>query len=80
MPTLLVWGERDPIIPVAHGEAAHEAMPGSRFVTFPDAGHMPHNDDPERFAEVLTAFYDETDAAQLAHDHWRPQLGPTGEG
>jgi pimeloyl-ACP methyl ester carboxylesterase len=80
MPTLLVWGERDSIIPVAHGAAAHEAMPGSRFVTFPDAGHMPHDDDPERFAVVLTAFYDETDAAQLAHDHWRPQLGPNGEG
>jgi pimeloyl-ACP methyl ester carboxylesterase len=80
MPTLLVWGARDSIIPVAHGEAAHEAMPGSRFVAFPDAGHMPHDDDPARFAAVLTAFYDETDAAQLPHDHWRPELGPTDEG
>ena len=79
MPTLLVWGERDSIIPVAHGAAAHEAMPGSRFVIFPEAGHMPHDDDPERFAEVLTTFIKETEPAQLAQDHWRPQLGPSGE-
>src|SRR3954469_11033359 len=31
MPTLIVWGEGDSIIPVAHGEAAHAAMPNSRF-------------------------------------------------
>ena len=44
LPTLIVWGERDSIIPVAHGEAAHEAMPGSRLEVFPGAGHMPHDD------------------------------------
>ena len=60
MPTLIVWGERDSIIPVAHGAAAHEAMPGSRFVTFPDAGHMPHDDDPERFAAELIEFCEST--------------------
>ena len=40
LPTLIVWGERDSIIPVAHGAAAHEAMPGSRFERF--AGRRPH--------------------------------------
>jgi pimeloyl-ACP methyl ester carboxylesterase len=72
LPTLIVWGERDSIIPVGHGAAAHEAMPGSRFEVFPGAGHMPHDADPERFAELLTEFCDETDAARLAADHWRP--------
>src|SRR3954470_22627761 len=43
LPTLIVWGERDSIIPVDHGRAAHEAMPGSRFELFPDAGHVPHH-------------------------------------
>src|SRR5215211_4462562 len=74
MPSLIVWGERDSIIPVAHGEAAHEAMPGSRFVCFPDAGHMPHGDDPEHFADVLTEFCESTQPARLTHDHWRPLL------
>ena len=74
LPTLIVWGERDSIIPVAHGAAAHEAMPGSRFEVFPDAGHMPHDHDPERFAALLADFCATTDAAQLTADHWRPLL------
>jgi pimeloyl-ACP methyl ester carboxylesterase len=72
LPTLIVWGERDSIIPVGHGAAAHAAMPGSRFEVFPGAGHMPHDADPERFAELLTEFCDGTEAARLAADHWRP--------
>jgi pimeloyl-ACP methyl ester carboxylesterase len=74
LPTLIVWGERDSIIPVEHGAAAHEAMPGSRFEVFPGAGHMPHDADPERFAALLTEFCDGTEAAQLAADHWRPLM------
>jgi pimeloyl-ACP methyl ester carboxylesterase len=72
LPTLIVWGGRDSIIPVEHGVAAHEAMPGSRFEVFPDAGHMPHDADPERFAALLTEFCEATDAARLTADHWRP--------
>jgi pimeloyl-ACP methyl ester carboxylesterase len=75
LPTLIVWGERDSIIPVAHGAAAHEAMPGSRFEVFPDAGHLPHDADPERFAALLAEFCEETEAARLAADHWRPRDG-----
>src|SRR5262249_37740956 len=54
MPTLIVWGERDSIIPVRHGIAAHEAIPGSELVVFPGAGHMPHPADPARFPGTLT--------------------------
>jgi pimeloyl-ACP methyl ester carboxylesterase len=75
LPTLIVWGERDSIIPVSHGAAAHEAMPGSLLEIFPAAGHMPHDADPDRFVELLTAFCDDTDPARLAADHWRPHLG-----
>ena len=72
IPSLIVWGDRDSIIPVAHGEAAHAAMPGSRLVRFAGAGHMPHDDEPERFARTLAGFHEETEAAQLTHDHWQP--------
>jgi len=75
LPTLIVWGERDSIIPVAHGAAAHEAMPGSRFEVFEGAGHMPHDDDPFRFAALLTEFCETTEGARLEHDHWQPLLG-----
>lgn len=55
LPMLLVWGDRDPIIPIAHGRAAAELLPESRLVVFPGAGHEPHRQDPARFAELLVA-------------------------
>jgi pimeloyl-ACP methyl ester carboxylesterase len=70
LPSLIVWGEKDSIIPVEHGEAAHEAMPGSRFEVFPGAGHMPHAADPERFASLLIEFCETTEPARLTADHW----------
>ena len=75
LPTLIVWGERDSIIPVEHGVAAHEAMPEQPFVVFDRAGHMPHDDDPYRFAKVLIDFCDTTEPARLTADHWQPLLG-----
>jgi pimeloyl-ACP methyl ester carboxylesterase len=82
LPTLIVWGERDSIIPLSHGYEAHAAMPGSRLVTFPGAGHMPHADDPDRFADVLTEFCARTEPVQLGADHWQPLLrdGRDGDG
>jgi pimeloyl-ACP methyl ester carboxylesterase len=70
LPSLIVWGEEDSIIPVEHGAAAHDAMPGSRFEVFPDAGHMPHDADPERFAALLIDFCATTEPAKLTADHW----------
>jgi pimeloyl-ACP methyl ester carboxylesterase len=65
IPTLLVWGERDPIIPLKHGIEAQALMPGSRLETFAGAGHFPFNDDPDRFVDVLTDFLASTDPADL---------------
>lgn len=53
VPVLIVWGRRDSIIPVAHGENAHDLLPQSRLVVFDDSGHEPHRRDPGRFAEVV---------------------------
>jgi pimeloyl-ACP methyl ester carboxylesterase len=60
VPTLIVWGDHDPIIPMEHGVQAHEMMPGSRLEIFEGAGHYPHVEQPERFAEVLIDFLDTT--------------------
>ena len=65
LPTLLVWGERDPIIPADHGRDAHATMPGSRLELFPAAGHFPQLQDPARFATVLDSFLAETEPAWL---------------
>ena len=56
IPFLIVWGERDPIIPADHGRAAHRLVPNSRLEIFPTAGHFPHLDDPLRFVRVLGDF------------------------
>jgi pimeloyl-ACP methyl ester carboxylesterase len=65
VPTMLIWGGKDRIIPVTHGRGAHELMPHSRFEVFEGAGHFPFNDDPERFVAVLGDFIATTDPADL---------------
>ncbi len=65
MPTLIVWGENDPVIPVAHAYEAHEAMPGSRLEVLPGLGHFPHCEDPRRFAAILLDFVATTDPVAL---------------
>jgi pimeloyl-ACP methyl ester carboxylesterase len=74
MPSLILWGERDPIIPSRHGLRASETMPGSRFVTFPNAGHFPHRDDPRRFVRELTDFIESTEPGDTGDDRMRELL------
>ena len=55
-PTLLLWGENDPEIPLADGERLHDEISGSRLVVFLNCGHLPHEEFPEAFIEVVSAF------------------------
>ncbi|MCW2991480.1 MAG: alpha/beta fold hydrolase [Solirubrobacterales bacterium] len=68
MPTLLIWGDRDRIIPIEHGHAAAELIDGSRLEIFPGAGHFPHRDDPMRFVAVLQDFLATTEPAWIDDD------------
>jgi pimeloyl-ACP methyl ester carboxylesterase len=74
IPFMLVWGERDPIIPVTHGYSAHELVPSSRFELFEGTGHFPHLDEPQRFLDVLFDFIESTDPAEVAPEQWREML------
>ena len=74
LPTLIVWGERDPLIPVHHAHAAHRQIPGSRLAVFPGAGHFPHRSHPKRFAEVVLDFLKTTSAARLSESRLRERL------
>jgi len=65
VPSLLVWGERDRIIPVEHGRQAHELMPGSRLEVFPGTGHFPHRGDPQRFVDLIDDFVADTEPAEV---------------
>ena len=79
MPTLLVWGEHDAVIPSQHARIAHAAMPGSRLELFQDAGHFPHHSDAARFLAVLEDFIDTTAPASFSAEEWRTLLrsGPS---
>ena len=74
MPTLIVWGERDAVIPADHAHAAHEAMPGSRLEIFEDAGHFPHHQDPQRFLTVFEDFMATTKPVVFDQRRWRRRL------
>lgn len=62
VPTLILWGGRDRLIPPRWGQAFHAAIPGSRLVTFPGLGHVPQEEDP---AATLAALHD-----------WLPGVAP----
>ena len=70
VPTLILWGRRDRIIPLHHGRAAHDAIPGSRLEVVEDAGHFPHHEHPEQVARTITTFVAETEAADVPREEW----------
>jgi pimeloyl-ACP methyl ester carboxylesterase len=55
-PTLILWGERDGFVSVAHGKAYHEGIAGSELVVVPNVGHLPHVESTERCAKVMIDF------------------------
>jgi pimeloyl-ACP methyl ester carboxylesterase len=61
MPTLIVWGGQDKIIPLVHAFQAHDSIPNSRLEVIQGAGHAPHMEDPIRFASILEDFLDTTE-------------------
>jgi pimeloyl-ACP methyl ester carboxylesterase len=73
-PFLLIWGQRDSIIPVSHGRAAHEQLPGSQLRVLSRSGHFPQLDEPEAFLEALIDFLDSTDPAPADVAVWRERL------
>ena len=56
LPTLLVWSARDGVIPVAHAQAAHAALPNSSLVVFEGGRHEPHRSNAVPFAEAVARF------------------------
>lgn len=65
MPTMIVWGADDPIIPVEHAYAAHEAMPGSRLEVMPGVGHFPQVERPQAFLDLLLDFLETTEPSTV---------------
>jgi len=74
IPSLIVWGDRDRIIPLEHAYRAKEMLPGSRLEVFSDAGHFPFNDHPDRFVNVMRDFIETTEPAEMTEEHVRKML------
>ncbi len=79
MPTLIVWGERDNTIPLAHGRRAHEAVPHSRLRTLPKAAHFPHLEAPEQLTAVLREFLRESQPSRITDEDWAALLSRRSE-
>ena len=56
MPTLILWGGRDRLVPPAVGAAFEQQIKGSLRVVFPELGHVPHEEDPARTVVPVKAF------------------------
>lgn len=80
LPTLLVWGARDRIIPPDHGRSAQGDIPGSRLETLSASGHFPHLDEPDRFVTVLEDFITSTEPAAVNPEKLRRRLQAGGSG
>jgi pimeloyl-ACP methyl ester carboxylesterase len=74
LPVLIVWGERDPIIPVEHGHRAHRTIAGSSLEIFDGVGHMPQLETPAHFVAALERFLAEHEPARLDAQRWRARL------
>jgi pimeloyl-ACP methyl ester carboxylesterase len=74
MPTLIIWGDRDPIIPIGHGRRAHAAIAGSDLVVLEGVGHMPLVEAPEALAAAIERFVAEHPPSSVDLERWRDLL------
>jgi pimeloyl-ACP methyl ester carboxylesterase len=56
VPTLLIWGADDGVVPVAYAEAYRSLIPGARLVIMPNAGHLPQMEQPDLLLEHILSF------------------------
>ncbi|MFG2102737.1 alpha/beta fold hydrolase [Micromonospora echinaurantiaca] len=66
VPILVVWGDRDLILPAAHLAAARTRLPHARTHLFSNCGHMPQIECAEEFSRLLVDFWTAAPAAEPA--------------
>ena len=74
VPTLIVWGTGDQIIPVEHAYAAHDLMPGSRLQVIEGAGHFLPFENAPAFLDALLPFLRETEPAHATEERFQEVL------
>ena len=56
LPTLILWGSEDRLIPTEHGQRFHQDIAGSQLQVFEGLGHVPHEEDPEVTVQAVKRF------------------------
>jgi pimeloyl-ACP methyl ester carboxylesterase len=74
IPTMIMWGTRDRVIPVSHAYAAHELMPASRLEILDGAGHFLPWERPAEFVALLLDFMSSTAPAAATEAMFRDVL------
>lgn len=74
IPTMIIWGDRDAVIPVSHAHIAHELIPGSRLEVVPNAGHFLPFERPELIDRLLRDFVATTAPANVSPARWQEVL------
>jgi len=59
IPTLIVWGGRDPVIPIKYADSFVSNIKDCRFYRMENCGHTPYVDEPEKFTKLVTDFFRE---------------------
>jgi pimeloyl-ACP methyl ester carboxylesterase len=78
VPTMIVWGDRDQVIPVSHAHIAHELIPGSRLEVVEGAGHFLPIERPELLDRLLRDFLSTTKPANVSNKRWQEVLRQHG--
>jgi hypothetical protein len=74
MPTCVIWGDDDSVIPTRHAEVAEVVVPHARVEMVPNSGHFPHRDHPQRFVKIIRDFIRSTEPADFDVDAWKADL------
>ena len=56
LPTMILWGEHDGVVPAAHGKAYREGIAGAKLATVAGSGHLPHIEAPAVCADIIRNF------------------------
>ncbi len=76
VPTLLVWGEKDTVTPLADGRRLEKLLPDAKLVILPGVGHIPQIEDPAGLNSALTSFLGEPSGASVAPPEMRRPTPP----
>jgi pimeloyl-ACP methyl ester carboxylesterase len=76
-PTLIIWGEDDTVVSIGNGYKMHKSILNSRFVVFRNCGHLPSEEAPENFVEIVTEFCNDPKGRFQLTDNQQMRLEPT---